>query len=159
MSRYAENTSVPVERSRAEVEHVLSRYGATGFGYSWERRAVAITPTPTYGPRTEIREYAMLVFQVATRRVRLDVPMPTQREAGSEKKAEAAARQRWRAVVLVIKAKLEAVESGISTLEAEFLANIVTESGRTIGEVVLPRLSEACASGRLLPGAGETGRG
>ncbi len=154
MSRYAENTSVPVERSRAEVEHVLSRYGATGFGYSWERRAVAITPTPTYGPRTE-----MLVFQVATRRVRLDVPMPTQREAGSEKKAEAAARQRWRAVVLVIKAKLEAVESGISTLEAEFLANIVTESGRTIGEVVLPRLSEACASGRLLPGAGETGRG
>jgi hypothetical protein len=91
------------------------------------------------------------MFQVAKRNVRLDIPMPTEREVGTQSKMEAAARQRWRAVVLVVKAKLEAVESGISTLEAEFLANIVTESGRTIGEVVLPRLTEAVTSGRLLP--------
>lgn len=37
-------------------------------------------------------------------------------------------------------------------LEHEFLANIVTESGRTIGETVVPRLNEAVAAGRLLPG-------
>ena len=49
--------------------------------------------------------------------------------------------------------QLEAVESGISTLEQEFLANIVTEGGRTIGEVILPRLSEAVEAGRLLPPA------
>jgi len=158
MSRYAAGTSVPVDRSRVEVERILERYGATGFGYSWERREVPIEPTPTHGPKTEVREFASLVFHVRTRRVRLDVPMPTPREVGTEAKAEAAGRQRWRAVVLVIKAKLEAVESGISSLEAEFLANIVTEGGRTIGEVVLPRLSDAVRTGRLLPGPGETSR-
>ncbi len=158
MARYAKKTSVPVDRSRAEIERVLERYGASGFGYSWERREVAITPTPVYGPKVEIREFATLVFDFKKRRVRLDVPMPSDREAGSAGRAAQAGRQRWRAVLLVIKAKLEAVDSGISTLEAEFLANIVTESGRTIGEVVIPRLTEAVQSGRLLPGAGETTR-
>lgn len=156
MSRYAENTSVPADRSRAEIDRVLSRYGASGFGYSWERREVAINPVPVYGPKTEQRDFAAIVFQFKARRVRLDVPMPTAREAGTTERAERASRQRWRALLLVIKAKLEAVESGISTLEQEFLANIVTDSGRTIGEIVVPRFSEAVAAGRLLPAAGES---
>jgi hypothetical protein len=159
MATYAKKTKVPVDRSRVEVERVLARYGATGFGYHWERREVAIVPAPLYGPKTEAREFASLVFQVKERRVRLDVPMPTARESGTQAKADAAARQRWRAVLLVIKAKLEAVESGISTLEAEFLANIVTEDGRTIGDHIVPRLSEAVTSGRLLPPASEPGNG
>lgn len=150
MGRYAVNTSVPVDRSRAEIERALARYGATGFGYSWERREVAISPTPVYGPKTELREYAMLGFAVKDRQVRLNIPMPTVRECGSEAKQAAATRQRWRAVLLVIKAKLEAVESRISTLEAEFLANIVINDGRTIGEAILPRLSDAIVAGRLL---------
>jgi hypothetical protein len=80
--------------------------------------------------------------------------MPTEREAGSAAKLDAAGRQRWRAVLLVIKAKLEAVDSGISTLDQEFLSNIVTDSGQTIGEVIVPRLSEATRAGRLLPPVG-----
>jgi hypothetical protein len=154
MSRYAQHTSVPVDRSRAEVERTLARYGASGFGYSWERREVVINPVPVHGSKTEIGEFATLVFQFKERRVRLDVAMPTVREAGSEAKAQAAARQRWRAVLLVIKAKLEAVDSGISTLDKEFLADIVTESGRTVGEIIVPQLSEAVKAGRLLPPAG-----
>lgn len=153
MRRYAQNTSVPVDRSRAEIERVLVRYGASGFGYSWERREVAVTPPKVYGPKTEIREFAMIGFKLKATQIRLDVPMPTEREAGSVARLEAAQRQRWRALLLVIKAKLEAVESGIGTLESEFLASVVTESGRTIGEVVLPRLSEAVRAGRLLPAA------
>jgi hypothetical protein len=153
MRRYAETTSVPADRSRAEIERVLVRYGASGFGYSWDRREVPIVPTPVYSAKTEQRDFASIVFMFKTRRVLLEVPMPTAREAGTTAKAEAATRQRWRALLLVIKAKLEAVESGISTLEQEFLANIVTESGRTIGQIVVPRISEAVAEGRLLPPA------
>jgi len=158
MARYAQHTSVPADRSRAEIERALTRYGASGFGYSWERKEVAINPMPVYGAKTELHEFASIVFQFKARRIRLDVPMPSAREAGSEAKAEAAVRQRWRALLLVIKAKLEAVESRISSLEQEFLANIVTESGLTIGEHIVPQLSEAVRSGRLLPGAGETSR-
>jgi hypothetical protein len=154
MSRYAQNTSVPADRSRAEIDKILTRYGASGFGYSWERREVPINPVPVYGPKTEQRDFAAIVFQFKERRVRLDVPMPTAREAGTAERAERATRQRWRALLLVIKAKLEAVESGISTLEQEFLAHVVTESGRTIGEIIIPQISEAVRAGRLLPAKG-----
>lgn len=154
MSRYAQDTRVPADRSRDEIEKTLIRYGATGFGYSWDKREVAIDPIPARGPKTEVRMFAMIVFYFKTRHVRLDLPMPTEREVGTVTKAEQATRQRWRALLLVIKAKLEAVESGISTLEHEFLANIVTESGRTIGEIITPRISEAVESGRLLPAKG-----
>ena len=47
---------------------------------------------------------------------------------------EQACRQRWRALLLIIRAKLEAAEAGISTLETEFLANIVLPDGRTAGQ-------------------------
>jgi hypothetical protein len=55
----------------------------------------------------------------------------------------------------VIKAKLEAVESGISTLEQEFLAQVVTESGRTIGEIIIPQISEAVRARATASGEGE----
>ncbi len=63
--------------------------------------------------------------------------------------------RRWRALVLVVKAKLEAVASGISTLESEFLANIVMGNGQTIGAAMLHRLPEVVSSGRLLPASSE----
>jgi hypothetical protein len=176
MSRYAEGTSVPMERSRAEVEKTLLRYGAHGFAYSWERRAQPFTaharwcplathpsnpqpPRCTCGarPGTIEREVVVLGFKMKLdgkeREVRLEVPMPHERELGSQAKAEAATRQRWRALVLVLKAKLEAVASGISTLESEFLAGIVLPNGMTVGQAMLPRLSDAVTSGRLLPPA------
>lgn len=145
-----------VDRSRAEIERVLERYGANGFGYSWDRREVPLTKWPGYGPKVELREFASIGFKFKERSIRLNVPMPTEREAGSKDRREAQMRQRWRAMLLVIKAKLEAVASGISTLEHEFLANVVTDSGATIGEMLVPRLSEAVSAGRLLPAAGET---
>ena len=36
MSRYAENTSVGTDKSRAEIERTLQRYGADGFMYGWQ---------------------------------------------------------------------------------------------------------------------------
>ncbi len=170
MARYAEGTSVSVDRSRTEIERVLEKYGATTFGYAWDRRAEAYCArckgpaTPScrkehpYPVTDEIREYAMLSFRLKERAIRLDVPMPTQREVGTKANLEIRTRERWRAIVLVVKAKLEAVHAGISTLEQEFLANVVTGDGRTVGQILIPRMSEAVQSGRLLPGAGETTR-
>jgi hypothetical protein len=191
MTRYAEGTSVPMERSRAEVERTLIRYGARGFLYAWETRTepyphprgcgrcqgTRIDPDqsalrdrpgaeprrcavfPWNAPKTIERSVVVLGFTMrldgVERQVRLDVPMPHELEVGSRAKAEAATRQRWRALVLVLKAKLEAVASGISTLESEFLAGIVLPNGMTLGQAVLPRLSEAVSSGRLLPASTE----
>lgn len=60
-------------------------------------------------------------------------------------------RQRWRALALVIKAKLEAIESGITTVDAEFLAHLVLPDGRTYGEFALPQIDEVYRSGAMPP--------
>lgn len=140
MGRYAEATTVPSERSRMEIERTLTRYGATAFGYM-------TNPTE-----------AVIVFEIANRRVKFHLPMPDRRSRefthtpakGLLRSDDAAAeayelgiRQRWRALALVIKAKLEAVEAGITTVEQEFLAHIVLPNGSTVGEWAAPQLAIA----------------
>lgn len=146
--RFAAGTSVPVERSRGEIERVLVRYGATGFMYGWKDNA------------------AVVMFEAQRRRVKFVLPMPrrddpafTQTATGRDRRNpeaasaawEQAQRQRWRALALVIKAKLEAVESGIASFESEFLANIILPSGDTVGEFVGPQIEESYRTGRMPP--------
>jgi hypothetical protein len=75
------------------------------------------------------------------------------RFAESTKVSTSASREGWRALVLAIKAKLEAVEAGITTFETEFLAHIVLPDGRTVGEHAIPKLEETLRGEipRLLP--------
>lgn len=152
MPRYAERTEVSSDKSRAEIERTLRRYGAGAFAYGW------------------VGNEAQIMFEMAGRRVQFRLPLPdptdkkftktpTGRERGdaaAEREYEQAVRQRWRALALVIKAKLEAVEAGITTVEEEFLAHIVLPDGRTVGEWTRPQLQEVYASQQmpaLLPGS------
>lgn len=142
---YADNTAVTSDRSRAEIERTLHRYGAEDFAYATRRDSAAIQ------------------FIAEGRRVRFTVGLPdrTSREftltptgrARSGAQAEAAyeqsVRQRWRALALVIKAKLEAVESGIAVFEEEFLANIVLPGGQTVYEATAPAIEQAYLEGRV----------
>lgn len=149
MTSYANGTTVDPGRSRAEIESVLARYGATSFGYATED--------------TGEQSRAMVSFIARGRQIRFLMAMPsrtakefthtpargTRRTADAAYKAwEQACRQRWRALALVIKAKLEAVESGIVTFEAEFLAHtIVPGTGQTVAEQIEPGLARAVETG------------
>lgn len=154
MTRYAERTEVASDRSRAEIERTLRRYGATSFAYGWDQLV------------------AVVMFELANRRIRFRLPMPdrdsrefTETPTGrmrSEKAAEEAweqaGRQRWRALALVIKAKLEAVEAGITTVEQEFLAHIMLPDGSTVGDWAAPQLAIAYERNQmpaLMPGTSE----
>jgi hypothetical protein len=64
---------------------------------------------------------------------------------------EQSCRERWRALLPIIRAKLEAVESVITTLESEFMANILLPDGGTIGEWLAPQIDEAYGTGRMPP--------
>lgn len=145
--RYAADTSVTADRSRAEIERTLVRYGARSFMYGWEDGR------------------AVLGFVVGGRNVRFILPLPdrtspeftrtpSKRQARTESAAEAAfeqaVRQRWRALALVIKAKLEAVEAGIVTFDDEFLAHLVLPSGSTVGDTVRENLATALTGGSTL---------
>lgn len=157
--QYAKDTSVSSEQSQAEIRKTLTKYGATKFAY------------------LEEAEQAAIMFEIANRRIRFVLPLPNrndpkfwetpgrklQRSANAAfKEWEQASRQRWRALALAIKAKLEAVESGIATFEEEFLAYVIMPDGQTVGEHVLPNVERAYATGRmppLLPAIGQTGEG
>lgn len=79
---------------------------------------------------------------------RIEIPIPTDCPPQDE-------RQRWRVLLLVIKAKLEAVESGISTIREEFLAYVMTPGG-TLGKRLIPQLDGIAKSGNIPPLLGVT---
>lgn len=150
---YAAKTWVSSENSRAEIERTLQRYGATSFAYGWQGTQ------------------AMIGFRLKDRTIRFLLPMPdpnskdfTMTAAGrrrrdpvaAQKAWEQSCRSRWRALALCIKAKLEACEAGIATIEDEFLAQTVLPGGSTVGDWAKENVTNALASGKVtllqLPG-------
>jgi hypothetical protein len=125
--RYAEKTSVPASRTREEIQTVLKRYGATSFGFA------------------DMAGTAMVAFELKGRRMRFKIPMPDEAKKAQDY------RQRWRALLLAIKAKLEVAASGIESLEEAFMAQIVLPDGRTMGEVATPQIAHAYAKGEMPP--------
>ena len=55
---------------------------------------------------------------------------------------EQACRQRWRALVLMVKGKLEGIECGIATIENEFLAYACLPNGQTVGQWIQPQMKK-----------------
>ncbi len=156
-TKYAEGTSVSIARSRDEIERLLVRHKATGFLYGEQ------------GSR------AMIAFELEGRRYRMELKYPRlsdfswgtrgnqhgrqeyERSPAQMEIALYAEKQRlWRGLVLLVKGKLEAVASGIATIESELLAYTVMPDGETVGEWLEPQLNEVYRSGQmppLLPGA------
>lgn len=147
--RHAEKTKVSVEKTRAEIESILARYGASHFGYM-------------NGPDKSVIE-----FRAQNRRVRFILPLPdinsrefkfmrrarqsydTRRsDTGQHEAWEQACRQRWRALRIAIMAKLEAVQCGISQFEEEFLAYVVDPTtNRTVYECLAEQLQVSYSTG------------
>lgn len=149
MRRFASDTNVTPERTQGEIVEILKRYKATDYMTGWTQgRALVAFRLKDIGirylvpmPDPQAREFA--------RDARDNVRKPEHRI----KHWEQACRQRWRALLLIIKAKLEAIASGISSIEEEFLANVVTPHGPTIGQMIIPQLPEIRKGGEvnLLP--------
>lgn len=154
--QYAASTDVAPDRSRAEIEGTLRRYGATQFAYGWDEAA------------------AVLGFVANGRQVRFVVPMPDPKDptiartetgkprapAALKTALEQATRQRWRALALVVKAKLEAVASGLISFEDEFLPYTVLPGGGTVADALRDKMTAAYETGEvpsLLPAYGTDG--
>lgn len=149
MPRYASETTVSAERSRAEIEETLRRYGATSFHSGWEEG------------------HATVAFKLKNLLVRFILPFPSKKdrrfthkkvrggaespmtEVQREKAYDQEIRQRWRALLLVVKAKLEAVECGISTLEQEFLAFIVLPNDQSVMQWFMEEAMALIRSGQM----------
>ena len=71
--------------------------------------------------------------------------------AASLKTGEQIHRQRWRALLLCIKAKLEGVESKIESFEEAFLAHVVLPDGSTVGQHAAKSIALAYSGNKMVP--------
>ncbi len=158
---YAVNTSVSVDKSRAEIEGTLRRYGADTFFSGWDAKE------------------AFIAFRVQGRHIKLVLPLPdkeerrfksrlvrdSQKPMTPQQSAEAyeqEMRTRFRALLLCLKAKLESVEAKIETFDQAFLAHVVLPDGSLVGARVKALVDEAYRTGsmgHLLPAPGESEAG
>lgn len=152
MTRYAAKTEVPVSKTRMEIEELVTqRYGAGQYisGMDADRAFIGFTMRDRQVrfllslPKTDDTRFTQYRDRYGYQRDRS--------EDSARKEWEQAVRSRWRALLLVIKAKLEAVEVGIATFEDEFMANIVMPDGNLVGHHIRPRIAEAYASGNMPP--------
>jgi len=145
---YAEKTSVSVAKTKADIEDLIQKAGAGQFVSGYKENM------------------AVIGFTLANRQIRFILPLPDKNDNAfwltperktrrSEQQAHAAweqaCRSKWRALYLIIKAKLEAVESGISTVEREFFYDIVLPDGQTIGEYMAPQIEMAYETRKMPP--------
>jgi hypothetical protein len=152
MSQYASGTDVTIGRSIQELEKLVGKHGATGFGYG----------------RDDNEQRTRVVFRIADRMVRFEVQSPDwhdfistptglrRSQGAAEKLAGNEEKRRWRALVLVVKALLVAITDGVITLSDAFLPYTLLPSGATVGEWAAPQLDTAYATAAmpaLLPGA------
>lgn len=133
MTRYAEGTKVPVASSRGELSGILAAHGVVKMGWMTEP------------------DGDTLMFELGGHQFRWKIVKPTLEEVRAEfvgrgkrwdlvwdeqAKVDAEWRRRWRAHVLLLKAKLEFAEGGDTTVERELLPYLVAKDGRTIGELI-----------------------
>lgn len=131
---FAERTTVSPEKTKAEIEQLLKRHGATGFQSGWDHA----------DPDAET---AYVMFRFNDRKILFRLTFPPQRFRQRDQEI----RRRWRALLLVIKGKLESVAARVETVEEAFLPQtLLNEDGVTVWTL----LSQAASFQSLAKAAG-----
>ncbi len=121
--QFALKTDVPVSRTKVHLEQLVrQKYGASRFGILEGDDQVQVVFSIDKPPRT----------------VRFFVKLPSKLDrhgyARVQREVEQETRSTWRALLLLVKGKLEGVARGVVEFDEEFFAHIVTENGATVFE-------------------------
>lgn len=145
-SRYAKRTTVSVSKSVDELKKLVRIYGGSNFAY------------------VESEEMAAIAFKISNRSIKFKLDFRSQNDRrythteskGKERTQKAAyelweldCRQKWRVLVLLVKATFEAVYTDLMDFDAAFMSAIVTNSGKTIAEQILPQLEKVISTGKM----------
>lgn len=128
--RFAEGTTVSVDSSRGEISGILAKHGVV-------RQAWASEP-----------EGDVLTFEMAGHRFLFRIARPAWRELADrfvydrtpsqrQTAMDAEWRRRWRANVLLLKAKLEFADGEASTVMRELMPYALLRDGRTLEEAIV----------------------
>lgn len=124
MAEFARRTKVPAERTRFEIEELMRKRGADQFFTGGDANR------------------ALLAFRMNGRHLRFSLPL-------GAKLSPQQHRARWRQLLLVIRAKLEAIDIGILTLEDAFLGETVLPDKQTVAEYMAPQIESAYRTGAM----------
>lgn len=160
--RYAADTTVSAERTQIEIQSLLLKHGASA-------RAVGVD---------DATSRAFVMFSLGGRQIRVEVLLhptggaPTstprrwrrwseqERRHWQASQREQRARSTWRGLLLLLRAKLEAIEGGYSSVEREFLADVMLPGGRSVGQLVSAAVAKAYLTDEeprlLLPSSGDS---
>jgi hypothetical protein len=151
---YAKNTTVTVARSKAEIVELVQRNGGDD----------------VISGNLTSEGFSFVAFRLNGRNLLFKVPEPTiddvpatsdggRRRNLEQRKAllEQIRRARWRLLLLATKAKLELIAAGQSSVDREFLADVVVNGTHTLGDTLVPQLSDLGESAPMLPPIGGFG--
>ncbi len=139
---FAAKTKVSEQKSKLEIEALLTKYGASRFA--------SMTDYDT--------RIATIGFTYKFIHIKMEIPLPdpkdkkfTLQSNGWSSRTDSAAdelfrqevRRRWRCLALSLKAKLVSVTDGITTFEREFMPYMIQADGSTLGDAMLPLIRHA----------------
>ena len=166
--RFAEGTSVSAEKSRIEIEQLLAKHGATQRSFATDDCTGRTVLTFRLSERMARISMAVDVSIIpdwtkSSWQQKVDCPKgwgswtTSKRREWVNTKRDQLNRELMRRLLLVLKAKLELIQDGVTTFEREFLADILLPNGETMHEAIRGRLAYAYDTGNmplLLPPAG-----
>lgn len=124
--RFAEDTKVPVGQTQGEVKDRLRKAGADQIAVFESEKKTAIA------------------FRLGWAMYRVTIPILKDAKDRSQEE-----RRAWRLMGLLIKSKLEAIREGATTVEREFLADMLLYNGQTVSESIGPELQIAHDEGQM----------
>lgn len=146
MTRYARDTTVSTERSIGELKKIVQNYGGGDFAY------------------IEKTDLAMVAFKINERTLQFKIDLPakddrkyTHTEARGNERPQSDAhrlwekdcRQKWRVLVLLVKATFEAIDNGLMSFDQAFMSSIVLNNGHTLSDTFLPQLDKVISTGKM----------
>ncbi|MBI4022665.1 hypothetical protein HY375_00670 [Candidatus Berkelbacteria bacterium] len=145
---YASDTSVSVDRSRAEINHLLREWSCAEIAWTDHLAESRVSVEFTWH-----REDALYRVRFTLQVPKKTIPTkhPPYERPQTAKEQEQAARSVHRLLLLKLKADLNAAQAGLAKVEEIFLPWMVDRRGKTVADLLLPRLKEQFAA--LSPGA------
>lgn len=139
MGTYASGTQVSSDRSVLEISKTVRRYGADQFAFMEGTGTAAVA----FVMHNRQVRFTLTLPDRAAREFTLTPTGKTRTTSAAADAYEQAVRQKWRALALVVKAKLEAVDAGITTFDQEFFAQLVLPGGQTVYDHVADAVEDA----------------
>lgn len=148
---FAEDTVVPISKTRAEIDDLLRAWKADGIRWTEDRAGgrFVLEFLWAHEKAQYLARFIVAMPDEKTLRARsLHAKTRLVVESKLRRARELAGRHEHRVLLLWLKACFNAVHAKLTTPEAVFLPFLVGADGRTVAESVLPQM------GKLLTGTG-----